>query len=188
MNIYRFLFFLSFLFPISSTLELTISGVIDHDMVYHFKQAIKNHPEETSYVVYFDTPGGSVLHGMHLLPFFENNNVKCIVSSAYSMGFVLLQACSHRVIEKYGTLMTHDMKVKLTPQSFLRLESYLSFSKKIFNKLIDIQRSRIQLSEEDFLQKIQKDWWMDAEEALENNCVDEIKDSPFTIRSIGNIL
>ena len=138
-------------------------------------QISQSPPKETNWVLHFDTPGGSVMDGMRLLPFLENNNVTCIVSRAYSMGFILLQACTTRSIEKYGSLMMHDMQLSFRSRTdFSKIKSYLEFLQRIYDQLFLLQIQRIGMSADAFKTKIQSDWWMDAYTALIYNCVDEI--------------
>lgn len=157
-----------------SETHLELHGVINKHLVQDFNERVKEYPYEKNFVVHFNTPGGSVLDGMQLLPFFEKNNVVCIVSKAYSMGFVLLQACQVRKIEKYGSIMMHDMQMAFNHIEFSKLQSYLNFLSKIYEDLLLMQIKKIGISRENFLNKIRSDWWMDAKDALVHHCVDEI--------------
>lgn len=153
---------------------INLHGPINRHLVQDFQQIVEENKFETEWVVHFDTPGGSVLDGMKLLPFFETNEVTCVVSRAYSMGFVLLQACTDRQMYKYGTIMAHDMQLSIPNIEFSKLKSYLSFLSRIYDDLLLLQIKRIGISKQNFLKKIRSDWWMNSEQAIQNGCIDKI--------------
>lgn len=174
--IYFVFFLLTTPQPVVSETKLYLHGMIDKNLVNDLQTQISQFPKETNWVLHFDTPGGSVMDGMRLLPFLEKNNVTCVVSRAYSMGFILLQACTTRSIEKYGTLMMHDMQLSFGSKTeFSKIKSYVEFLQRIYDQLLLLQIQRIGISADAFKTKIQSDWWMDAYTALIYNCVDEIK-------------
>ena len=152
---------------------LSIDAPIDKFLVDSIRQQFIETPEQKNWTVYFDTGGGSVMEGNRLLPFFLENNVTCIVARAYSMGFFLLQACKHRYILPTGTLMQHDMFLVLA-DSFSRLKSYMNHIDRLHQYMVDIQTDRLNMTRSEFLEKIEHDWWMNATEALDTNCVDAI--------------
>lgn len=162
----------------SSPLEcLSIDGTIQKNTVDNFFHQIEELRQKGYYgkiKIHFDTPGGSVLDGMRLLDYIERNHVECSATRAYSMGFVLFQACKTRKIEKYGSLMQHDMKLNLQMMDFSNFKSYYKYIKKIYEELIEKQIKRIGISEKKFLSRIKNDWWMDAKDAIYYNCADEI--------------
>lgn len=167
------LLFLCVNFASSSTKEIIpIVGVIDDEMIEDVVDRMKNVSSE-NVVFYLDTPGGSVSSGMKLLPYLQNSNSICVVQSAYSMGFILLQACKKRYILPYGSLMQHDMHLGVR-DDFHRLRSYLQYLERVYEKLLKLQIDRIGISKELFVQKILQNWWMTAEEAVQENCADAI--------------
>lgn len=169
-------YFLLFFLPLFSFGEvdfIPIDTVIDKYSVDMIQYIFNSEPNRTDWTVYFNTPGGSVSDGIRLLPYFEKNNMTCIVDKAYSMGFVLFQACSQRYILPYGSLMQHDMSLRLSDE-FTKIQSYMRYLRKLYNRLVHLQIKRIGISKKEFLQKIRNDWWMTAEESIKNNCADKI--------------
>ena len=179
-----FIFFLiSFFFLGNSELDIIpIDTTIHKESVDMIQSIFHSEPNRTDWTVYFNTPGGSVSDGIRLLPYFERNNITCIVDRAYSMGFLLFQACSQRYILPYGSLMQHDMSLGFR-DDFTRIESYMSFLRKLYYRLVDLQIKRIGISRKTFLRKIRNDWWMDAEESIKNNCADKIIPSLYEFES-----
>jgi ATP-dependent protease ClpP protease subunit len=98
------------------------------------------------------------------------------------MGFLLFQACSQRYILPYGSLMQHDMSLGIHDE-FSRIESYFSFLRKLYYRLIDLQIKRIGISKKSFLKLIRNDWWMNAEESIKNNCADKIISSLYEFQN-----
>ena len=99
------------------------------------------------------------------------------------MGFLLFQACSQRYILPYGSLMQHDMSLGFQDE-FTKIESYMKYIHKLYHRLISFQIERIGISRKNFLEKIRNDWWMNAEESIENNCADKIIPSLYEFESI----
>lgn len=171
-------FLLSFLiffinFTYGEVEYISIDSVIEKESVDYIQYIFHNEPNKTDWIVYFNTPGGSVSDGIRLLPYFEKYNMTCVVDRAYSMGFLLFQACSQRYMLPYGSLMQHDMSLGFRDE-FTKIESYLDYIRKLYNRLVTLQIERIGISRKNFLQKIRNDWWMNAEESIKNNCADKI--------------
>lgn len=158
---------------------IPIVGVIDDKLIHYVIEFIEKTDKDV--IFYFDTPGGSVTSGMKLLPYLQNTNSVCVVQSAYSMGFVLFQACSNRYMLPYGSLMQHDMYLGVR-DDFHRIRSYLRYLEKVYNKLIKLQIEKIGISKQKFIQRILKNWWMTADEAVQENCADAIVQSIHSIQ------
>lgn len=152
---------------------ISIDGLIHKISVDDIISQFQAEPDKNDWVVYFNTPGGSVTDGIRLLPYFENNNVTCVVDKAYSMGFVLLQKCSKRLMLPYGSLMQHDMYLGIQ-DNYTSIKSYMKYLTKLYNRLAKIQYKRIGISYELFLKKIKDNWWLNAEESVKENCADSI--------------
>jgi ATP-dependent Clp endopeptidase proteolytic subunit ClpP len=129
--------------------------------------------------IYLNTNGGSVDAGLKLINTIndlnrKNISVSCIVDTAISMGFVILQSCKERYVLEHATLMQHQMSLQDVKGQIRNLNSYFKFINNLENKLNKIQADRIRLELKDFEEKIHDDWWMDSDEAIKNNVADEI--------------
>ena len=169
----RFLFFW-ILFGCGMSAEIiSIEGPINKRSVDEIIYEFHTMPQENDWILYLNTPGGSVMDGVRLLPYLENKNVTCVVDKAYSMGFLLLQACSKRLMLPYGTIMQHDMYLGFE-DDYTKIKSYMEFLSGIYDKLTSMQYTRIGISKEEYLRKIKDNWWMTAEDAVQENCADDI--------------
>lgn len=175
------LFFLNFSY--GEVDFIPIDTIINKQSVDMIQSIFHSEPNRTDWTIYFNTPGGSVSDGIRLLPYFEKYNMTCIVDRAYSMGFLLFQACSQRYILPYGSLMQHDMSLRLDDE-YTKIQSYMNYLRKLYHRLVHLQIKRIGITKKTFLQNIRNDWWMNAEESIKNNCADKIIPSLYEIDSI----
>jgi ATP-dependent protease ClpP protease subunit len=140
---------------------------------------IITNPYLKEYYLVLDTPGGSVVAGNQLidyLNYLNNTDIKvhCIAKTAISMGFVILQSCPGiRYALPSATLMQHQMSTVMIG-NILNIESDMKFSKRLYEKMLIKQSSRIGIEPSTFLDKTRDDWWLDGEMALENNIVDKL--------------
>lgn len=169
----KFLFMSMWFGMVFSQNIVSIEGPINKRSIDEVIYEFHTNPEENDWILYLNTPGGSVMDGARLLPYLESKNVTCVVDKAYSMGFLLLQACSDRVMLPYGSLMQHDMYLGFE-DDYTKIKSYMEFLTKVYDRLTTMQYSRIGISKEEYLRKIKDNWWMTAEEAVEANCADRI--------------
>lgn len=149
--------------------ELTINNVINN--LLNLKSDIR--------YIYINTNGGSVDAGLNLINTMKNlesNNivVNCIAKTAISMGFAIFQSCKNRYVFEYSTLMQHQISLNGMGGEIRNVNSYLKFINNMENKLNKIQANRIGINLKDFEDKIHDDWWMDSEEAIQNNVADKI--------------
>lgn len=168
------IFFLWFLFEFAMSAEIvSIEGPINKRSIDEVIYEFHSMPEQEDWILYLNTPGGSVMDGVRLLPYLENKNVTCVVDKAYSMGFLLLQACTNRIMLPYGSLMQHDMYLGFE-DDYTKIKSYMEFLSRVYDRLTTMQHTRIGISKEEYLRRIKDNWWMTAEEAVEANCADKI--------------
>jgi ATP-dependent Clp protease protease subunit len=131
------------------------------------------------FYIYINSPGGSVDAG---LQFINNINwyikqgktVNCIVKSAYSMAFIILQNCSNRYVMSSSTLMQHQMSLGGLKGPLNNLMNYLEMIQSISNELDIIVSNRLGLSLEDYRNKIKTDWWLTGNSAIIQGVADEI--------------
>ena len=126
-----------------------------------------------------DTPGGSVVDGNNLIDYLNYLNstgikINCVAKKAISMGFVILQQCpGERLALPSSVLMQHQMSTMMMG-NILNIEKDFNYSKKLYEKMLQKQSSRIGISSNEFLDKTRDDWWMDGETAKDNNVVDKL--------------
>ena len=185
---YFFLFFLlAFVINLAYTQQIitlkknnfiSMDDTIDDENVELWSKQMNKLTSNPIYI-YIDSPGGSVDAG---LQFINNMNwhikqgktVNCIVKSAYSMAFNILQNCSNRYVMASSTLMQHQMSLGGINGPLNNLMNYLEMIHSISNEIDNNVSKRIGLSLEDYRNKIKNDWWFTGITALSNKVADEM--------------
>lgn len=157
----------------NTTNNILLKGEINEESSSKFIHDLNLLPRKNNTIVYLNTPGGSVTHGMKIVSEIQKYNLSCVAESAYSMGFIILQSCKERYILPHGKLMQHQMALGIADQKS-RIESYLSFINQMEDEIVTMQANRINITENDFKNKINNDWWLYGNNAIEENCADEI--------------
>ena len=146
--------------PISKTIQLnstnvlTIRGTIDDAVANKFVYDLNKDINRGSKYLYLDTNGGSVSAGARIVDEVEKYKLKCIAHKAYSMGFVILQACSKRYVTPYSSVMQHQISYGVANEK-AKVESYVNFVDQVGEKLDKMQAKKIGLEYETFKKKIQ---------------------------------
>jgi ATP-dependent Clp endopeptidase proteolytic subunit ClpP len=131
--------------------------------------------------IIFSSPGGSIIDGFELFDFLQdlrNKGHKITTGSlgmAASMAGVLLQAGDVRWIGHQSWLMIHRAAFGAIGKTY-EIEDEVRFVKRIEDRILDIFTSRSKLTKNKICRNWdRKDWWINADECLELNLVDEIK-------------
>ena len=135
---------------------------------------------DTVRFVYIHSPGGSVHAGEQMVTELHHRNYTCIANTAYSMAFVLLQACRYRMITPYASLMQHQISIKHIGGELRQLSNVVADVSKTSQRLIKLQAQRIGVTPEWFANKTMTEWWLNGEEAIESNCADGLADVQCT--------
>jgi ATP-dependent Clp protease protease subunit len=94
---------------------------------------------------------------------------------AASMGGILLQAGSHRVLAPNAYMLIHEVS-SLAWGGASELEDEVAFVKRLQDRILDILAERSTMTRQQIARKWKrKDWWLDAPEALRLGFVDEIR-------------
>ena len=134
---------------LNTTNILTIRGTIDDSVANQFVYDLNKNIDRNTKYVYLDTNGGSVSAGIRIVDEIQKYNLNCIAHKAYSMGFVILQACKNRYITPYATVMQHQISYGVANEK-AKIESYVNFIDQIGNKLDKMQSDKIGLYYDDF--------------------------------------
>ncbi len=141
--------------------------------------------------VMFNSPGGNIIDGLALFDHFrelEANGTPVItvcVGMAASMGGILLQAGSTRIMGRNAFLMIHEASYG-TGGKVSDMEDDVAFVKRLQDKLVSILAERSTLSPAAIRRKWKRtDWWLSAEEALELGFVDKIREE-WSVGNPGN--
>jgi ATP-dependent Clp endopeptidase proteolytic subunit ClpP len=130
--------------------------------------------------VIFNSPGGSVLDGLALFDYLRQLRAighpvtTMALGRAASMGAVLLQAGSKRVMGRNAFLLIHEVS-HLSVGKVSEMEDGVGFTKRLQQRLLAILAERSTLASREITRRwSRKDWWLDADEALAIGLADEI--------------
>jgi len=132
----------------------------------------------TAVYLYINSPGGSVLAGLEVINYIKglqgsNRTIHCIANNAMSMAFVILQYCTTRYVQYGSTLMQHQMSLSVEG-SLANVNSRMAYLNQISTELTTYQAKRLDLSIQDFNQKVHNDWWLYSSDILKWKAADEI--------------
>lgn len=148
-------------------------------------------PECDMHII-MDSPGGSVIDGMHLFDqlsayslreWDKSNRPKgthrtkiTVRGYAASMAGILLQAVDERVIGPESFLMIHEVS-SFAAGKIGEIKDEIKFLDKITDRVVDIfiTRAKGKIDKKTFLKNWSRtDWWLTSEEALNYGFVDTI--------------
>lgn len=158
-----------------------IRGPITETLADDFvKSMIIDKPE----YIYIYSNGGSVIAGNRIVMQLINKNVTCVAERAYSMAFVILQACKHRYITPTATAMQHQQSIGHLSGDLASISGYLNMVHAMEQYLTEMQSTRIGISEEKLRTLSSVEWWMFGEDIIYHNVADEIVQVDCTIELV----
>lgn len=168
---------------------VTIRGPIDSDSTNKFFKDIMKLDKENQINIFINSPGGSVMEGLKIVNYIEmlneNVNLNCISDFSASMAFIILQSCKNRYAMKSSILMQHQMSL-INSGNLFNLNNYMDMINDMNIDLDKSQASRINISYEDFKDRITNDWWLYGNKAKEMNVVDELVNVKCSDRLISD--
>jgi len=131
--------------------------------------------------IVFASPGGSITAGFELFDYIQqlrDKGHKITTGSlgmAASMAGILLQAGEHRWIGHQSWILIHRASFGAIGKTF-EIEDEVGWIKRIEERILKIFTSRSTLTKLKIKRNWdRKDWWINADEALEMGLVDEIR-------------
>lgn len=148
--------------------------------------------DDCDMTIKIDSPGGSVLDGMHLfdeisayslrrwdtrgLPKGSHKTTMIARGMAASMAGILLQSADHRVIGPEAYILIHEIS-SFAGGKLGVIKDEVKFLEKMSDRVADIfvRRSDGKINKATFKRRWDgKEWWLSSEEALALGFVDEI--------------
>ena len=167
-----------------SAFDVQIGAVNNYNaerVLKDFKDAEINNRVDKVIDLAINSGGGGVHVGLEFIEEMKSLKAKgykinCYVRNAYSMGFIILQYCDHRIGSENSTYMHH-----LVQPGFGRPER-TEHNKKLFkaldffdNLILDEIAKKMKIDPKKFFESIKEDKWWDAKKALKENIIDEIQ-------------
>ena len=155
------------------------------EVLKKFKRAEISNREDKVIDMAINSGGGSVHIGLEFIEEMKSLKAKgykfnCYVRNAYSMGFIILQYCDHRIGSSNSTYMHHLVQTGWGRPERTDKNKKLFKSLDFFDKLVlDEISKRMKVDPKKFFKLIKEDNWWDAKKALKDNIIDEIK--PFSL-------
>lgn len=129
--------------------------------------------------IYIDSQGGSVIAGLQFINNMEwhmsqGKIINCIGKSAYSMAFIILQHCTNRYVIQSTTLMQHQMSLSGINGPINNLGNYLEMITNISDTLDTKVSTRLNMTLQDYRNRISNDWWVYGQSAITNKMADSM--------------
>ena len=146
-----------------------------------FKRAEISNRKDKVIDMAINSGGGSVHIGLEFIEEMKSLKDKgykfnCYVRNAYSMGFIILQYCDHRIGSENSTYMHHLVQVGYGRPERTENNKKLFKSLDFFDNLVlDEISKRMKVDPKKFFEIYKDDKWWDAKDALKANIIDEIK-------------
>jgi ATP-dependent Clp protease protease subunit len=128
--------------------------------------------------IYMCTPGGSAFPGFALFDAIRSLRAPTeTIGLGYvaSMGSVLLQAGTRRLLGANSWLMVHEVSEAVAAGKTSQLADEVGLMQRLQKRMLDIYTERTKMSRKKIEKNWQrKDWWLTAQEALKLGFIDEI--------------
>jgi len=171
-----FLFYLATatdIIHLNTTNSIMLKGEVNSKMVSNFIYELNKKPNKSNIFVYLNTNGGSVQEGMKIVSEINKYGSSCVAERAYSMGFVILQACKDRYILPHGSIMQHQISLGIMNEKG-KIDSYMKYIDQIESEVVESQAMRVGLSPTEFRLKTMNEWWLYGTNAVTQNCADKV--------------
>lgn len=128
--------------------------------------------------IYLATPGGSITAGNHIIQHMnamvaDGKKVSCIAEYAFSMGFVIFQACPTRYVMNQTIIMQHQASLGVQGP-IKQAANRFKLVEKLEKQSNEMQARRLGLTQQEFHDFYEHDGWLYGPEIVERNAGDEI--------------
>ena len=157
----------------NTTNNLMIKGPINNELSSKFIYELNLLENKKNVYVYIDSPGGSIDDGMQIVAQIKKYKLSCIAEKAYSMGFIIFQACKNRYIMSHSRLMQHQLSYGIRDEK-RKIDNYVRFVDSMEKQIVKEQAERIGIDEDEFIDKTLNEWWLYGNDILIENCADNL--------------
>lgn len=156
----------------------SVQGTIAHLVMWR-----RHNPDATKLTFIINSPGGSVVDGVHLFDFLRDMSASGVhittvaTGMAASMGAILTQAGDTRLIMPTASFMLHEAAFGAAGKTG-EVEDRVAWVKMIQGRFKHILAERSNLTEDEIEDKwSRKDWWMMPKDAVELGFFDDISEA-----------
>lgn len=157
--------------------EIFAFGEIDSDFakklskdICHLR-ALKKDP----LTIYLSSPGGEAEFGLGLYDLIQSLEFHVTIiglGEVASAATVVLQAADKRILTANTIMLLHGLTIS-AENTIPNLETFLKTSKFSQECMLDIYASRSNLTKANLKSRLQRDWYLSSNEALELGFIDE---------------
>jgi len=162
---------------------LVFVGVVDEESVLKAGETLRSmsrrFPGEPITLI-FNSPGGMVIHGLALYDQImemrrAGHHVTTVArGQVASMGGILLQAGTERVIGRHAHMLIHEVAYGAHGK-LGEMEDRLAFSKQLQDRLVTILSERSTMSKKEISERWHKtDWWLGARQTVQLGFADRV--------------
>ena len=156
--------------------QSTVADICRHIMQINREDADIPNEKRRPILLYICSNGGSVPDGYELIDVIEASQTPVytiVMGYAYSMGLLISLAGHRRFSMPNATFLMHDGS-NFIWDSGSKAQDQAEFNKRLNKRIRDYILSHSKLSPETYDANLRVEWFMFADEALENGFVDEI--------------
>lgn len=127
--------------------------------------------------VVIDSPGGSVDAGRKMIVKMKATDAPfhCYVDGmAASMAAMIFEQCDKRYVQEYAVVMFHEMSFGGLEGPAFQLKSYMDHAIKHWTLIQKDTAARIGIDLKDFQDRSREEWWLIADEAVNENVADAV--------------
>ncbi len=159
--------------------DYSVTGQTVRDTIHFLTRWSRRWPGQKMTII-FNSPGGEVIEGLALYDFIlelkdRGHEIETVsIGMAASMAGILLQSGTTRTMGRNAVILIHEVSAG-THGGASQMADDLKFVELLQDKILEILAERSTLTKRQIRNRWErKDWWLDADTALELGFIDAI--------------
>lgn len=151
-----------------------ITSEFNRRLLDNFAEKVLSYKEK-ELIIYFDTPGGSVIALSRMAQIMESSDITftCVASFAASAGFMLFQHCNNRYLLADGVLMSHNWAGSFSGEGPRILTMYNTIQS-IVDALEATAIKKMSVDKFEYARLINSNLWMTSKLATKYAAIDAV--------------
>ena len=152
----------------------SITSQFDRKLLDDFSEKLLGY-DKKELIIYFDTPGGSVIALSSMARLMKASDVKftCVASFAASAGFMLFQHCDNRYLLSNGVLMSHNWSGSFSGEAPRILTLYNTINDLVAT-IEAVAIEKMSVNKKEYAALINDNLWMTSRLALKYKAIDKV--------------